>query len=404
MKGDFTRSTFNREKHYSSVRMQQGRVQLDADWNEQMDIEAHLDQTEAKDVIGLCGAPKTGGGFQIGATTVGSDLTISPGRIYVDGILCENEQNVLFTEQPDLPGASLPTQPGIYLAYLDVWQRHLTALEDPDIREVALSGPDTATRTKTIWQVKLLQIGANDNCLSDVTIEGSTGKLRARARPEATPPNLCVVPASAGYRRLENQLYRVEIHESGSLGTATFKWSRDNGSVIFPIKEFIDNQPTNQIRVNSLGQDQVLTLRIGDWVEVLGDETELRLGEDTGAGPILGTLAQINAIDEAERVLTLSADVSARSDEGHPKVRRPAKSWSQCQPPTTTILPWRMGSRSSLRLAPIRPAITGLSQHVLPQGTSSGLRNPVNRRLDRHTASSITTAAWPFSNWTATAG
>jgi hypothetical protein len=38
MKGDFSRFTFKKEKHYSSVRMQQGRVQLDADWNEQMDI------------------------------------------------------------------------------------------------------------------------------------------------------------------------------------------------------------------------------------------------------------------------------------------------------------------------------------------------------------------------------
>ncbi|MEI6900677.1 MAG: DUF6519 domain-containing protein, partial [Bacteroidota bacterium] len=37
MKGDFTRSTFNKEKHYHDVRMQQGRVMLDADWNEQQD-------------------------------------------------------------------------------------------------------------------------------------------------------------------------------------------------------------------------------------------------------------------------------------------------------------------------------------------------------------------------------
>ncbi|MCX6048065.1 MAG: DUF6519 domain-containing protein, partial [Chloroflexi bacterium] len=41
MKGDFTRSTFKPAKHYSSVRMQQGRVQLDADWNEQIDLTAH---------------------------------------------------------------------------------------------------------------------------------------------------------------------------------------------------------------------------------------------------------------------------------------------------------------------------------------------------------------------------
>ena len=36
MKGDFSRLTFDPTKHFSGVRMQQGRVQLDADWNEQL--------------------------------------------------------------------------------------------------------------------------------------------------------------------------------------------------------------------------------------------------------------------------------------------------------------------------------------------------------------------------------
>ena len=35
MKGDVSRETFDATKHYSGVRMQQGRVQTDADWNEQ---------------------------------------------------------------------------------------------------------------------------------------------------------------------------------------------------------------------------------------------------------------------------------------------------------------------------------------------------------------------------------
>ena len=51
MKGDY--STLRRwpTKHYSSVRMQQGRVQLDADWNDQVEIQNHLSRTEAADVI-----------------------------------------------------------------------------------------------------------------------------------------------------------------------------------------------------------------------------------------------------------------------------------------------------------------------------------------------------------------
>ena len=38
MKGDFSRDTFNPRKHYAGVLMQQGRVQIDADWNEQQSI------------------------------------------------------------------------------------------------------------------------------------------------------------------------------------------------------------------------------------------------------------------------------------------------------------------------------------------------------------------------------
>ena len=68
MAGDFSRSTFIPEKHYSGVLMQQGRVQLDADWNEQLAIQHHRTETEATDVIGACGVPKTNDGFKVGRT------------------------------------------------------------------------------------------------------------------------------------------------------------------------------------------------------------------------------------------------------------------------------------------------------------------------------------------------
>lgn len=41
MKDDFVRKTFKKKKHYHEVNKQQGRVQLDADWNEQRDILFH---------------------------------------------------------------------------------------------------------------------------------------------------------------------------------------------------------------------------------------------------------------------------------------------------------------------------------------------------------------------------
>ena len=105
--GDITRSTFRPEQHYSSVLMQQGRVQLDADWNEQMAIQAHLDAITRSDVIGPSGAPEARDGFTV--RVEGNKLRIGPGRYYVDGLLGENDQDVEITAQPDLPDFRLPT-------------------------------------------------------------------------------------------------------------------------------------------------------------------------------------------------------------------------------------------------------------------------------------------------------
>ena len=51
MKADFTRKTFNPAKNYSRVLMQQGRVQTDADWNEQFAALAHREQAEIVETL-----------------------------------------------------------------------------------------------------------------------------------------------------------------------------------------------------------------------------------------------------------------------------------------------------------------------------------------------------------------
>ena len=57
MRGDFSRLTWDRRNHYSAVLMQQGRLQLDADWNEQIDIIMHRLETEVADYVGHSGVP-----------------------------------------------------------------------------------------------------------------------------------------------------------------------------------------------------------------------------------------------------------------------------------------------------------------------------------------------------------
>ncbi len=234
MKGDFSRTTFDPSRHYSGVRMQQGRVQLDADWNEQVDITAHRIETEITDLVGQSGTPDGNAGFAMSVTASGktpSGVLVGRGRYYVDGMLIEAEETVPFTGQTDLPGAALPTVDGMYLAYLDVWQRHVSALEDSRLIEPALGGADTATRIRNVAQVRLQLLTDKDSKEPKDYLPPwqpawdrpiSTGTLAARvSAPRAT---------------LENQLFRVEIHQGGGVGKATFKWSRDNGSVAARVK------------------------------------------------------------------------------------------------------------------------------------------------------------------------
>ncbi|MFB2894818.1 DUF6519 domain-containing protein [Aerosakkonemataceae cyanobacterium BLCC-F50] len=456
MKGDFTKLTFQPEKHYTSVRMQQGRLQLDSDWNEQVDIQNHLRHTQTVDLIGAdSGVPTSEGNsenpkrdsFNISVIGDGTDLAIAPGRLYVNGTLCELEgtlfdfelvsqssskQIKVFTLSVDgrnlekdqwvelYPDASnsekecfqitnidtqkmeltlskevtansgkmrrlltYRTQPnypkpdkdislkdGIYLAYIDVWQRHITTIEDPKLREVALiNSPDTATRSQTVWQLKLLEKTAQlsllepiklsiqehfknlsenveenleqqfnliknfsnilDSMVIDKTLNqpnrdlieqqfkqlietkqvGEEEKLNLIKNLNSLIENLknhkinqewksfinerkgrlaymnacaelCnsagVTSDSRGYQRLENQLYRVEIHDSGKLAEnnnkPTFKWSRENGSIASAIEKIEDNI----ITIPKSIQDAWASSQTGQWLEITNEEMELK--------------------------------------------------------------------------------------------------------------------------------
>ena len=76
----------------------------------------------------------------------------------------------------------------------------------------------------------------------------------------------------AGYRGLENQLYRVEVHTGGPAHLATFKWSRENASVETTIQNFNGNTLT----VTDTGKDEVLGFSSGQWVEIVDDESTLK--------------------------------------------------------------------------------------------------------------------------------
>jgi Family of unknown function (DUF6519) len=249
-----------------------------------------------EDVVGS-GAVPFGTGFAIHLGRSGA-LALSAGRLYARGLVCELE--ALAPLEGLLRSPLIPQAGRTDLLYLDVWERHLTAIDDPDLLEPALGGADTTTRTQTAWKLDVVQDVASTSCSDAAALLPGrpTGAMRA-----ATPSR---------YQGVDNRLYRVEIHDSGSLGEASFKWSRDNGSVAFAVEEFLGPET---LRIAPLKTPQ--TLGVGYWVEVSGEETEL-------AG-LVGTLARVEEVSEGRNQVTLDRDVSNHRNEARPRIRR----WDQ---------------------------------------------------------------------------
>ncbi|MDB5717685.1 MAG: uncharacterized protein JWM38_1112 [Sphingomonas bacterium] len=125
----------------------------------------------------------------------------------------------------------------------------------------------------------------------------SAGRLTTRAVAPPAPDDPCILPPASGYRGLENRLYRIEIHAPGPLGTAAFKWSRDNGSIVSTVRAITVSGTETTLSVNRIGRDQFLRFRIGDWVSVTDDHRELH-----GAS---GEMVLIVDIDEANRQIVV---------------------------------------------------------------------------------------------------
>ena len=237
-----------------------------------------------------------------------------------------------YTQQPYLPGATLPANSnGPFLAYLDVWQRTVSYIEDPHLIEKAV-GVDTTGRLQAVWQVKLLPLVglSNVGCATNIpdwnNLIAPSAAWLTNGVVQSTPSGPCCLTPNTGYTGMENQLYRVEIHRAGQPlpstvsapvatvppGTATFKWSRDNSSVatavsaIAPVTNSLGNQ-ASQLTVQSLGRDHVLGFSPGDWIEIADDYLELN---PTPSGPT-GELHQIDTIDASARTISLVDTVSA---------------------------------------------------------------------------------------------
>ncbi len=220
----------------------------------------------------------------------------------------------------------LPSGP--FLAYLRVHDRLVTAVQDPLLRETALGSalPDTTARVRVDWEVLPLELWENQwrdpaGGFAEwiAAQQDRTCRLAARAeRPARVEDDPCLVAPDARYRGPENQLYRVEIHRGGEAGEASYKWSRENGSVVLPLTG-IDGE---WVTLEALGRDDKLDLDVGNFVEVCDDAS-------VGRGEIFD-LPQVVEVDLPGRRVRLSAEPD--QTVGRRPGRRPyLRRWDQLE-------------------------------------------------------------------------
>ena len=319
MKGDFSRFTFDPDRAYTAVLYQQGRIQLDADFNEQSAIMRHELRELAKLLIGPHGGEQHA--FQVRHHAMRRDageptqdpqsdiLFADIGTYYVDGIRCVNGKPI-----PLLWFHSRhPPKDEEYLVYLDVWEHEVLPVQDPHLVDEAIAHADATLRADVSWHVRFARIrGTIEHNDDDDLIEWLIHQLWRLADAAAVafarwlgegeeteeirsglnrrdlvrdavkfeswedaaalirrenPPRLRVAEGST-YNGDEHALYRVEIHDPGESGEATFKVSHDNGATVCQV--FAVHNDT--LTVSPLGS-QPMDLKENDCLELVTDRT-----------------------------------------------------------------------------------------------------------------------------------
>jgi hypothetical protein len=286
MTGDISGYLFDRRQAYTSVRLQQGRVITDLDWNENERIEADEKLRLLADLV--CGHGSTNDGFRllgaapatIAVPSGGNglvpretyDVTLAGGTFLLGGNLHawpdrrpDGSFPQTFLDQDDwlqvsgVHVAALPPAPDADrtdLVYLEAFEHPVRAVEDRELRERALGGPDTSTRLKAIRRVSILP-GVSGGC------SGAAAILRERAtepaagdtsgNPHGFDATLCEVRSKArltvgftgsgptldpckprvtqGYLGAENQSIRVQLTAANR-----FLWAYDNGEPLYRVE------------------------------------------------------------------------------------------------------------------------------------------------------------------------
>ena len=292
---------------------------LDSDWNESERIDDEQARRTHAEVICSKGTPNQG--FLITGVKAQSiteppawgeefpesketyDLIWEEGSFYLGGLRFETDS--AFDEsflrqsdwlQSDLDLQNMPTRPSVSdltdadgnstqrydLVYLRGWEQSVTAVEDSELRERALGGPDTSARIRRHRRILVIQDGPQDcvqafEHLQKHLIQGGNGEfdqsgceLLSNARLTVSPSSeekgghLCKPKTASGFLGAENQTIRVQLTASDR-----FIWGYDNASPYYRVQVLPQDGAYVKIKFLTLPRDQVAQPLKGQAVEIL---------------------------------------------------------------------------------------------------------------------------------------
>jgi len=317
--------------------MQQGRVTLEADWNEAQMISGEETRKEALDFVGPAGTPDNG--YAINLQPPGFDFMIGAGTMYVGGVRAVLPQTELYSQQIShdwmdwaidgdwvaQPTAKPATNEYVYLL---LREQEVSGVEDSDLKDIALGGPDTAQRTrliqhverlattgtdcpsaladaeKTDWAAKGFEFDANDMRVQ------SFGRMEVSFVPNGTSTP-CDPTAQSGYLGADNRLIRVQISNATS-GALSFLWGYDDASFLYPVT--VTDKQTLTLQAAPVDAEHIP--QGGQAVEVLMDAAQLANGQYVAApvGQVFKLATSSYNSDNKQLSLPGSLDIAVYGD------------------------------------------------------------------------------------------
>lgn len=313
---DLSRDSTDFRKRYAGVRMQQGRVLTDDDFNDAQRIDEEDMRRTRVDVIGPVGSPDAGFLPKLPVVAGGKvSFTISAGSLYLGGLRLDNPADEPFHLQKDwlnFDAAFWPDPPAagsrIDMVWIEAWQQPVAAEEDSEKFEAALGSADTDVNVRTMRRVGMFTDVGTEDCsvawaaataawgpttgtiAPDMEI-ATTARLRVTYVAPPVPADLCSPSTAGGYLGAENQAIRVQMTDA-----THYTWGYDNAAPIYRVQVgtiLRNGVVVTQVKLRSEPKDAVHWPLKDQVVEILPWSAALPNGETLAE--LRGHLARVTA-------------------------------------------------------------------------------------------------------------